>query len=41
LNEITDEFNSTGKGTVYDLNGNVIAVENTTAQATRIRTENF
>lgn len=41
LNEIIDEFNSTGKGTVYDLNCKIIAVENTTAQATRIRTENF
>lgn len=36
-----DKFESTGKANIYDLNGKVIAVETTTAQATRIKLESL
>jgi hypothetical protein len=37
LNSERDRFDSEGEGTVSDFNGNVIAVETTTVQATRIK----
>jgi hypothetical protein len=40
LNSTNDEFNSVGKATLYDLSGNIISVETTTVQGTRIGAEN-
>jgi hypothetical protein len=37
LNSARDSFESTGTGTISDLNGNIIATDSTTVQATRIK----
>lgn len=37
LNPAKDSFESTGTGTIYDLNGNVISTDSTTVRATRIK----
>jgi hypothetical protein len=37
LNSAKDSFESTGTGTIYDLNGNVISTDSTTVRATRIK----
>jgi|SRR4028118_51996 hypothetical protein len=37
LNSAKDSFESTGTGTIYDLNGNIISTDSTTVRATRIK----
>jgi hypothetical protein len=37
LNSAKDSFESTGTGTIYDLNGNIISTDSTTVRGTRIK----